>query len=109
MDHKNIPMSANSSLVFPKWNIYGDPYPPLGLEVIAYNKKWIDEDYNPHGTRIGFQNLSCDTDGEFISAAYCNDCDEYHTTSSDIESAYRCSDAPTHWVHKPMFREENNG
>ena len=27
---------------------------PYGQEVIGYNKEWVEEDFNPSGTRIGF-------------------------------------------------------
>lgn len=40
-------------------------------EVLAYSPKWINEDFNPTGVRIGFV-----TDGEFISAVWNN----YHDT-----------------------------
>ena len=29
---------------------------PEGEEVIGYNPAWIDEDFNPNGTRVGFFN-----------------------------------------------------
>ena len=36
---------------------------PYGQEVIGYNKEWVEEDFNPSGTRIGFL-----SDIGFISA-----------------------------------------
>ena len=33
---------------------YQEQKPPIGVEVIAYHHKWVDEDFNPNGTRIGF-------------------------------------------------------
>lgn len=47
------------------WHKY-DKYnlPPIGVEVVAFNHKWINRDFNPRGIRVGFQ---CD-DGDFISA-----------------------------------------
>ena len=42
---------------------YQEQKPPFGVEVIAYHHKWVDEDFNPNGTRVGFLG-----DEEFISA-----------------------------------------
>ena len=36
------------------WYKFEDKKPPKGIEVIAYNSKWIDEDFNPTGQRVGF-------------------------------------------------------
>jgi len=76
------------------WSNYGPKYPPLGIEVIAYNESWIDEDYNPKGIRAGFQNLSEDEDGEFISARWNNEQDYYMTIEDE---------KPTHWMPMPEF------
>jgi len=46
-----------------------------GIEVIGYNKEWVDEDFNPTGTRIGFIN----SEGWFTSAKWVNDLDCYAT------------------------------
>lgn len=34
------------------WNKVSEKELPYGEEVIAFNKKWIDEDFNPNGTRV---------------------------------------------------------
>ena len=47
------------------WNKVSEKELPYGEEVIAFNKKWIDEDFNPNGTRVGFLG-----DDGFISAMY---------------------------------------
>lgn len=47
---------------------------PYGQEVIGYNKAWINEDFNPSGTRIGFL-----SDVGFHSAKWNNDQDCYDT------------------------------
>ena len=36
------------------WNKVSEKELPFGEEVIAFNEKWIDEDFNPNGTRVGF-------------------------------------------------------
>ena len=56
------------------WKIYKNELPPMGEEVLAFNKEWINEDYNPNGTRIGFQ-----TDEGFISAYWWSYQDCYMT------------------------------
>lgn len=37
-----------------EWNKVSEKEISFGEEVIAFNKKWIDEDFNPNGTRVGF-------------------------------------------------------
>lgn len=37
-----------------EWNKVSEVEIPFGEEVIAFNEKWIDEDFNPNGTRVGF-------------------------------------------------------
>ena len=51
---------------------------PYGQEVIGYNKEWVEEDFNPSGTRVGFL-----TDTGFISAKWDNDQDFYCTVSEE--------------------------
>lgn len=70
------------------WNDYATNKPPLGIEVIAQSEHWVDEDFNPKGVRIGFQNE--DNDGPFITAKWNNYQDFYDT----IESS-----KPTKWKH----------
>lgn len=57
------------------WIKWEDKKPKEGIEVIAYHHKWLDEDFNPNGTRIGFIN----GDGEFTSA-YWWDYQDCYTT-----------------------------
>lgn len=58
------------------WKEYKDNKPPNGIEVLAFNPDWIDEDFNPSGTRIGFEGV----DG-FISAHWWDYQDCYMTIS----------------------------
>lgn len=71
------------------WINYKIEKPELGIEVLAYSSEWIDEDYNPKGIRVGFQDFSKDSDGEFVSAKFCNSQDSYYT---DRESK------PEYWI-----------
>ena len=55
---------------------YQEQKPPFGVEVIAYHHKWVDEDFNPNGTRVGFL-----SDEGFISAFWWDEQDCYETIS----------------------------
>ncbi len=59
------------------WKKYREELPPPGVEVLAYHPDWIDEDFNPTGTRIGFQI----EDEDFTSAYWWNYQDCYMTIS----------------------------
>lgn len=78
--------------------------PEVGVQVICFNKAWINEDFNPNGTRIGFLN----GDDEFTTAhwwdyqdAYMtiskSECEENHDYSKDIQD----NTEPTHWMKIP--------
>lgn len=76
--------------------------PPEG-EVLLYNEKWINEDWNPNGVRIGFYD---DVSG-WVSAYWCNYHDEYHTrTSEDDDKQFEDfkgkNQIPTHWLPIPF-------
>ena len=58
----------------PNWILTKENPLEYGIEVIGFHPDWIDEDFNPKGTRIGF--LLGD---EFISAEWNNDQDCYDT------------------------------
>ncbi len=46
---------------------------PKFVEVLAYNKEWIEVDFNPKGVRIGYLT----DEGNFISAKYEPDGEDY--------------------------------
>lgn len=82
------------------WKLYKEELPPMGEEVLAFHTDWIDEDFNPKGTRIGFQ-----ADEDFISAYWWNYQDTYMTISHGIcddNDAYgentRNSIDPEKWI-----------
>ena len=95
-----------------KWNKVSEKEIPFGEEVIAFNEKWIDEDFNPNGTRIGFLQY----DG-FVSATWngednCYDTcyeegDDYYNGLSGIPGAeiyykqFALPNMPTHWMEIP--------
>ena len=74
---------------------------PYGQEVIGYNKEWVDEDFNPSGTRVGFLN-----DIEFISAKWVNDQDCY-TTCSEEGDDYTISQTLPDGTRKTWCKYEN--
>ena len=59
-----------------EWINFEEEKPITGEEVLAFNKKWIDEDFNPRGIRVGFLGF----DG-FISAFWYDEQDCYETIS----------------------------
>lgn len=74
----------NNSLI--RWK---DKKPEEGVEVIGYNKAWIDEDFNPKGARVGFL-----CDDRFISAYWWDYQDCYITIDKD-----RCFDDPEFYAN----------
>lgn len=56
------------------WQITSEvPIPIEEMEVIGYHPDWIDPDFNPKGTRVGFMR----DDGVFISAKWWDYQDAY--------------------------------
>ena len=85
-----------------------------GVEVLGYNEKWIDEDYNDNGTRIGFL---MDGGESFCSATWNNEKDCYDTCWQEGDDYYKGvsgipgmdeyhkqfakPNMPTHWMPIP--------
>lgn len=67
------------------WYKYSEKLPPIGEEVIAYNHKWINEDFNPRGIRVGFRT----SDDDFTSAYWWDYQDDYIAISKN-----RCESSP---------------
>lgn len=74
---------------------------PYGQEVIGYNKEWVNEDFNPSGTRIGFL-----SDIGFISAKWVNDQDCYATCSEEGDD-YTLSQMMPDGTHRTWCKYEN--
>ena len=74
---------------------------PHDQEVIAYNKEWVHEDFNPSGTRVGFLN-----DIGFISAKWVDDQDCY-TTCSEEGDDYTISQILPDGTRKTWCKYEN--
>jgi hypothetical protein len=62
------------------------------MEVLAFSEKWIDIDFNPLGTRVGFVN----GEGEFCSAAWI-DYHDCYTESVEV--------TPSYWMPFPVFQK----
>ena len=84
---------------------YQEQKPPIGVEVIAYNHKWVDEDFNSNGTRIGFL-----SDEGFISAFWWDEQDCYETISKlhceddeDFFENHIDNTEPEFWFPIPKF------
>jgi len=79
------------------WIPVDSELPEEGIEVLFKSDKWINEDYNPNGTRIGFYN------GDWYTTAYwCNYQDCYMERTSDedddtFEDSLAINQIPTHW------------
>ena len=87
------------------WIDYEKEKPPFGIEVIAYHHKWVDEDFNPTGTRVGFLG----GDG-FISAFWWDYQDCYETISKlhcesnkDFYRSHIDNTEPEFWLPIPKF------
>ena len=87
------------------WINYEEENPPFGVEVIAYHHKWVDEDFNPTGTRVGFLG-----DDGFISAFWWDYQDCYETISKshcesnkDFYRSHIDNTEPEFWLPIPKF------
>ena len=78
---------------------YREQKPPLGVEVIAFNRKWIDEDFNPNGTRIGFLNENDD----FTSVYWWDEQDCYEINDGNFYKSPIDNIEPEFWAYIPKF------
>jgi hypothetical protein len=83
--------------------IEGNNLPDLGVEVICFNKEWIDQDFNPNGTRIGFR-----LDDGFVTAYWWDYQDTYMTISKEecienpaFSKQIQDNTEPTHFCYLP--------
>ena len=88
-----------------QWINYKEQKPPFGVEIIAYHHKWVDEDFNPNGTRVGFL-----SDEGFISAFWWDYQDCYETISKlhcesnkDFYKSHIDNTEPEFWFPIPKF------
>ena len=94
------------------WNKVSEKEIPFGVELIAVDEKWIDEDFNPNGTRVGFIQ-----DDGFVSATWNNEDDCYDTCyeegddcsegvsgtqgADEYHKQFAKPNMPTHWMKMP--------
>lgn len=88
-----------------EWLNFKEQEPPFGEEVLAFNRKWIDEDFNPRGIRVGFL-----SDEGFISAFWYDEQDCYETISKlqcesnkDFYRSHIDNTEPEFWTYFPEF------
>ena len=74
-----------------EWISVKDNPPAIGIEIIGFNEKWIDEDFNPNGTR------QCVVDDMGWMIARWNASDDYWVTDYTADDDCR-SEPPTHWI-----------
>lgn len=82
--------------------------PEAGEEVLCFNEKWINEDFNPKGIRIGFM---CNV-GRFTTAHWWDYQDTYMTISREevddnpqaFSDSVKDHTEPTHWMPLPEFK-----
>ena len=68
------------------WISVNGHVPELGYPVIGFNDTWIDEDFNPKGTR---ECVPADNKSGWVTAKW-NASDDYYMTTED--------DVPTHYL-----------
>ena len=95
-----VDIALKGMCVKPKWVKIDKKHPlPKFEEVFAFNKEWIDEDFNPKGVRIGFLG----EDG-FISAVWDSEYDMYgcvHEEGDDYDSSQKQPDGTYKtWYHR---------
>ena len=97
--------AINKTLSLFKWRKVSDEFPPLGEEVVFYNPAWVDEDFNPKGTRIGFR-----LEEDYVTSYYWSHQDCYLSISHsecDNNPSYsekiRSSIEPTEWMPIPQI------
>lgn len=74
-----------------QWQKYSnDNLPPIGEEVIAYRSDWVDPDFNPTGTRVGFRT----DDNDFVSAYWWDYHDDYIAIAN-----WKCNSSPEFFVN----------
>ena len=105
MNKKNRKIIKNRKIM---WNKVSEKELPYGEEVIAFNKKWIDEWFNHNGIRVGFLEGN-----EFISAEWNNEWESYDTHYGDDyddvpvgmldehHMEFAKPNMPTHWMKMP--------
>ena len=96
-----IDKAVDGMYIKPKWIKIDKKHPlPKFKEVLSFNEMWIDEDFNPTGIRIGY----LDDNGNFVSAKYCPDSEDYVTCceeGDDYDTSQFQPDGTTKtWYHR---------
>lgn len=91
-----------------EWNKVSEKLPEAGVEVIGYSENWIDEDFNPKGTRVCYLD-----DFGWHSAKWDADQDDWNSVGkenpmcSSCESCELCkkNSAPEYWLEIPNINK----
>ena len=93
------------------WYKFEDKKPPKGIEVIAYNSKWIDEDFNPTGQRVGFLSdlgftsaYWWDYQGDYVAICSGDDNDAFDPNGNTAKYT-----EPEFWAEMPKFLDAKDG
>lgn len=92
------------------WRKYKEEKPPMGQEVLAYHPDWINEDFNPKGTRIGFQGEKDFTSAHWWSYQDCYmtishaECDDNSSFSEKIKGSIE----PELWISLDCLTNQLN-
>jgi hypothetical protein len=80
------------------WIKTSERLPDDGIEVIGFHEDWVDEDFNPNGTRVCFQN-----DGERWQSARWYDSQDTYINGEERVFGDKTdgSLAPSHWMPMP--------
>lgn len=89
-----------------EWIKLSERKPEHSQEVICFNEAWVDEDFNPNGTRIGFLNGG----GTFTTAHWLDYQDTYITVTIQVGEIIfwdhiSNNTEPTHWMEMPKKPE----
>ena len=84
-----VPVSIKEDEGEEGWIKVSDKLPATGSEVISFNKKWIDEDFNPKGIRAATFCCDWDEGNQWMTARYNPSQDSYINETADEPTHYR--------------------
>lgn len=77
--------------------------PPFGTEVLAYDKTYVDEDFNPEGIRTAYlqEDMPNDYSAKWVIAMWNPMQDVWETVEEGDVIEGETIYAPSHWMQKP--------
>ncbi len=93
---------------YPYWHKTSEEAPEEGIEVLGYSENWIDEDFNPNGTRICYFD-----DFGWHSAKWNAEQDKWEAVGKEEPMCANCkyceackkNSDPEYWVEFPKFNK----